>query len=129
PLGATVNMNGTALFEAVAVIFLCQLYGIDLTFGEVLIVVMTAALAAIGAAGIPAAGLVTMVIVIGAVNKALVARGQPTLPESAIGVIIGVDRILDMCRTTLNVWGDMVGAKIMTRLAPDDVEEREKALS
>jgi Na+/H+-dicarboxylate symporter len=75
--------------------------------------------AAIAAAGIPAAGLVTMVIVINAVNLTLEGRGMPQLPDSAIGIIAGVDRILDMCRTTVNVWGDMVGAKIMTRLAPD----------
>lgn len=119
PLGATVNMNGTALFEAVAVVFLCQLYGINLEFTELVIIVITATLAAIGAAGIPAAGLVTMVIVINAVNLSLDARGLPTLPEAAIGVIIGVDRILDMCRTMVNVWGDMVGARIITQLAPD----------
>lgn len=128
PLGATVNMNGTALFEAIAVIFLCQLYGIDLSFEQVVIIVITATLAAIGAAGIPAAGLVTMVIVINAVNQSLSGKGMPTLPEGAIGVIIGVDRILDMCRTTINVWGDMVGAKIISRLAPDDAEDKEKAM-
>jgi Na+/H+-dicarboxylate symporter len=119
PLGTTVNMDGTSLFEAVAVIFLCQLYGIDLSFGEVLVVVITAVLAAIGAAGIPAAGLVTMVIVINAVNVSLAGRGMPTLPPSAIGIIVGVDRILDMCRTTINVFGDMVGSRIITRLTPD----------
>jgi Na+/H+-dicarboxylate symporter len=117
PLGATVNMDGTALYEAVAVVFLFQLYGIDLSFAELLIVVITATLAAVGAAGIPSAGLVTMVIVIAAVNKSL--AGSAELPMAAIGVIIGVDRILDMCRTTVNVWGDSVGAKIITKLAPD----------
>lgn len=119
PLGTTVNMDGTSLFEAVAVIFLCQLYGIQLGFSDVLVVVITAVLAAIGAAGIPAAGLVTMVIVINAVNVSLAGRGMPTLPESAIGIIVGVDRILDMCRTTINVFGDMVGSRIITRLVPD----------
>ena len=120
PLGATVNMDGTALFEAVGVIFLCQLYGIELQFIEVLVVVITATLAAIGAAGIPSAGLVTMVIVITAVNITLAGNGKPTLPESAIGVIVGIDRILDMCRTAVNVWDDMVAAKIISKLAPDD---------
>ncbi len=129
PLGATVNMDGTALYEAVAVVFLFQLYGIDLSMSELIIVVITATLAAVGAAGIPSAGLVTMVIVITAVNTSLAGRGVPALPESAIGVIIGVDRILDMCRTTINVWGDAVGAKIITRIAPDDDDEREKALA
>ena len=113
-------MDGTAIYEAVAVIFLFQLYGIDLTMTEVLIVMITATFAAIGAAGIPSAGVVTMVIVIAAVNTSLVGRDVPVLPISAIGVIIGVDRIVDMCRTMVNVWGDAVGAKIMTRLAPDD---------
>ncbi len=98
--------------------FLFQLYGIELGFAELLVVVITATLAAVGAAGIPSAGLIMMVIVIRAVNTSL---GDPTkeLPLEAIGVIIGVDRIIDMCRTTVNVWGDAVGAKIMTRLAPD----------
>jgi Na+/H+-dicarboxylate symporter len=117
PLGSTINMDGTALYEAVAVLFLFQLYGIDLGFGQILLVVITATLAAIGAAGIPSAGLVTMVIVITAVNASL--GGAATLPIAAIGVILGVDRILDMCRTTVNVWGDAVGARIMTRIAPD----------
>ena len=118
PLGSTINMDGTALYEAVAVVFLFQLYGIELGFAELLVVVVTATLAAIGAAGIPSAGLVTMVIVISAVNQSL---GNPdkVLPLEAIGVIVGVDRMLDMCRTMVNVWGDAVGAKLMTRLAPD----------
>jgi Na+/H+-dicarboxylate symporter len=133
PLGATVNMDGTALYEAVAVVFLFQLWGIDLTFSELLIVVITATLAAIGAAGIPSAGTVTMIIVISAVNKGLQGQGASEaqlLPVAAIGVIIGVDRIVDMCRTTVNVWGDAVGAKIISKLAPDtDDEELEPALA
>ncbi len=128
PLGATVNMDGTALYEAVAVVFLFQLYGIDLTLAQLLVVVVTATLAAVGAAGIPSAGIVIMVIVINAVNTSLGGTGKE-LPLEAIGVIIGVDRIVDMCRTTVNVWGDAVGAKIMSRLAPDTEEEREAALS
>ncbi|MEE2681414.1 MAG: dicarboxylate/amino acid:cation symporter [Planctomycetota bacterium] len=119
PLGATVNMDGTALYEAVAVVFLFQLYGIQLEFAELIIVVITATLAAVGAAGIPSAGLITMVIVIGAVNTSLAGRGIEALPLSAVGVIYGVDRLLDMCRTVVNVWGDATGAKIITRLAPD----------
>ena len=119
PLGATINMDGTALYEAVAVVFLFQLFGIELEFGQLLIVVITATLAAIGAAGIPSAGLVTMVIVISAVNMNLTGSPNGPLPIAAIGIIIGVDRILDMCRTAVNVWGDAVGAKIITRIAPD----------
>jgi Na+/H+-dicarboxylate symporter len=118
PLGSTINMDGTALYEAVAVVFLFQLFGIDLSLTQLFVVVITATLAAVGAAGIPSAGLVTMVIVIAAVNASLPAD-VPNLPIWSIGIILGVDRILDMCRTTVNVWGDAVGARIMTRLAPD----------
>ena len=120
PLGATINMDGTALYEAVAVVFLFQLFGIELEFSQLVVVVITATLAAIGAAGIPSAGLVTMVIVISAVNMNLSGSENGPLPIAAIGIIIGVDRILDMCRTAVNVWGDAVGARIITRLAPDD---------
>jgi len=128
PLGATVNMNGTALYEAVAVVFLFQMFSAEdprfaLTIGQQLVVLVTATLAAIGAAGIPSAGLVTMAIVIGAVNSSLSAmhgEGAPQLPLWTIGIIIGVDRILDMCRTIVNVTGDAIGARIITRLAPDE---------
>jgi Na+/H+-dicarboxylate symporter len=119
PLGGAINSNGTALYESVAVLFLFQLYGVSLSIGEIALVVVAATLAAAGTAGIPAAGLVTMVIVISAANVALVGRGVEPLPMSAVAVIIGVDRILDMCRTVLNVWGDCVAAKIATRVAPD----------
>ncbi|MFM9145282.1 MAG: dicarboxylate/amino acid:cation symporter [Phycisphaerales bacterium] len=116
PLGSTLNMDGTALYEAVAVVFLFQLYGVQLSLGELAVVVATATLAAVGAAGIPSAGLVTMVIVITAVNASL---GSEKVPVGAMGIVIGVDRLLDMCRTTVNVWGDMGAARVMTRLAPD----------
>ncbi len=119
PLGSTINMDGTALYEAVAVVFLFQAFGFHLSFAQLAIVVITATLAAIGAAGIPSAGLVTMVLVIQAVNTSLAGTGVEALPVFAIGFILGVDRILDMCRTTVNVWGDAVGAKIITRIAPD----------
>lgn len=119
PLGATINMDGTALYEGVAVIFLFQAFGIELSMTQLAIVAITATLAAVGAAGIPSAGLVTMVIVVEAVNGSL-GEGVPTLPLAAVGIILGVDRILDMCRTTVNVWGDSVGAKIITPLVPDE---------
>ena len=105
PLGATINMNGTALYECVAVIFIAQAYGIDLTFTQQLIVVFTALLAAIGAAGIPMAGLVMMVVVLKAVG----------LPLEGIGLILAVDRILDMFRTTINVYGDTCAAVIIAK--------------
>ncbi len=124
PLGATINMDGTALYEAVAVVFLFQLFGIELELSQLIVVVVTATLAAIGAAGIPSAGLVTMVIVISAVNMNLTGQESSPLPIAAIGIIIGVDRILDMCRTAVNVWGDAVGARLITNLAPDETIER-----
>jgi Na+/H+-dicarboxylate symporter len=85
---------------------------------ELGIIVITATLAAVGAAGIPSAGLVTMVIVVEAVNHSLGSDKQ--LPIAAIGVILGIDRLLDMCRTVVNVWGDAVGAKLISRYAPDE---------
>jgi Na+/H+-dicarboxylate symporter len=105
PLGATINMNGTALYECVAVIFIAQAYGIDLTFGQQMIIIFTALLAAIGAAGIPMAGLVMMAVVLKAVG----------LPLEGIGLILAVDRILDMFRTTINVYGDTCGAVIIAK--------------
>ncbi len=105
PLGATINMNGTALYECVAVMFVAQAYGIDLSFGQQLIVIFTALLAAIGSAGIPMAGLVMMAVVLRAVG----------LPLEGIGLILAVDRILDMFRTTINVYGDSCCAVIIAR--------------
>ena len=105
PLGATVNMNGTALYECVAVIFIAQAYGIDLTIGQQVIVIFTALLAAIGSAGIPMAGLVMMTVVLNAVG----------LPLEGIGLILAVDRILDMFRTTVNVYGDTCCAVIIAK--------------
>lgn len=106
PLGATINMDGTALYEAVAVLFIAQAMGLDLTFGQQLLVLVTATMAAIGAAGIPEAGLVTMVIVLEAVG----------LPLEGIGLILAIDWFLDRCRTTVNVFGDAVGAAVVGRL-------------
>lgn len=105
PLGATINMNGTALYECVAVIFIAQAYGIDLSLTQQLIVVFTALLAAIGSAGIPMAGLVMMTVVLNAVG----------LPLEGIGLVLAVDRILDMFRTTVNVYGDTCAAVIIAR--------------
>ena len=106
PLGATVNMDGTALYEAVTAMFVAQAYGIDLSIGQQLIIMLTATLASIGAAAIPGAGLVTLVIVLKAVN----------LPLEGIGMILAVERILDMLRTAVNVWGDACGAAVVARL-------------
>ncbi|PQO27094.1 cation:dicarboxylate symporter family transporter [Blastopirellula marina] len=103
PLGATINMDGTALYEAVAVIFIAQTLGIDLDMADLVIVFLTASLAAVGAAGIPEAGLVTMVIVLQAVG----------LPMTGIGTILAIDWFLDRLRTTVNVYGDACGAGII----------------
>lgn len=106
PLGATINMNGTALYEAVAAVFIAQSYGIELTLAHTIIIILTATLAAVGAAGIPEAGLVTMVIVLKAVD----------LPIEGISLILVIDWFLDRCRTTVNVWSDAVGAAVIDTL-------------
>ncbi|MFQ5659138.1 MAG: dicarboxylate/amino acid:cation symporter [Gammaproteobacteria bacterium] len=108
PLGATVNMDGTALYEAVAVMFIAQAYGFDMGFTQQVIIFITATLAAIGAAGIPQAGLVTMIIVLSAVG----------LPLQGIGLLLAVDWFLDRIRTTVNVWGDSVGAAVIESVLP-----------
>lgn len=105
PLGATINMDGTALYECVAAMFIAQAYGIELSVVSQIIVVLTALLASIGAAGIPMAGLVMITIVLTAVG----------LPLEGVGLILAVDRILDMFRTTVNVWSDTCGAVIIAK--------------
>jgi proton glutamate symport protein len=106
PLGATVNMDGTALYESIAVMYIANLAGVDLSFGEQILIFITATLASVGAAGVPGAGLVMMTIVLGAVG----------LPVEYIGIIIVIDRFLDMVRTAINVWGDLLGAKVIDRI-------------
>ena len=105
PLGATINMDGTALYEAVAVVFLAEAYGIDLSLVQYLIIFLTATLAAIGAAGIPEAGLVTMVLVLQSVG----------VPQEGVGLILAVDWFLDRCRTAVNVLGDTIGTAIVDK--------------
>ncbi len=106
PLGATINMDGTALYEAVGAVFIAQVYGIELGVGQMVVIFLTATLAAIGAAGIPEAGLVTMVIVLRAVN----------IPIEGISLILVIDWFLDRCRTTINVWGDSIVAGVIDTL-------------
>ena len=110
PLGATVNMDGTALYECVAALFIAQAYGVELGLGSQAIVVLTALLASIGAAGIPAAGLVMMSIILDAVG----------LPLEGIALILAVDPVLDMCRTTVNVFSDSCGAVVVARSEGED---------
>ncbi|MFQ5609489.1 MAG: dicarboxylate/amino acid:cation symporter [Woeseiaceae bacterium] len=106
PLGATVNMNGTALYECAAAMFIAQAYGLELTFAVQFIIVITALLTSIGVAGVPSASLVAIAIILKAVG----------LPMEAIGVLFVFDRVLDMCRTSINVWGDCSCATIVARL-------------
>jgi len=106
PLGATINMDGTALYESVAAVFIAHVYGIDLTIYQQVLIFITATLASIGAAAIPSAGLITMTLVFSTVG----------LPLEGIAIIIAVDRFLDMFRTATNVWGDLIGAKVITNL-------------
>jgi len=105
PLGATINMDGTALYECVAAIFIAQAYGIELSFATQFTIVMVALLTSIGVAGIPAASLVAISIILATIG----------LPVEAIGLILAVDRILDMCRTTVNVFSDSCGAVVIAR--------------
>lgn len=105
PIGATVNMCGTALYECVSVLFIAQAYGIELSFVQQLIVVLTALLASIGAAGIPMAGLVVITIILSVLG----------LPLEGIGLILAVERILDMFRTSVNIWSDTCGAVAIAR--------------
>ncbi len=105
PLGATINMDGTALYELVAAMFIAQAYGIEMTITQQIIAVFTALLASIGAAGIPMAGLVMITIVLTAIG----------LPLEGVGLILAVDRILDMFRTAVNVWSDSCAAAVIAK--------------
>ncbi len=106
PLGATVNMNGTALYECAAAMFIAQAYGLDLSLGIQFTIVVVALLTSIGVAGVPSASLVAIAIILGAVG----------LPVEAIGVLLVFDRVLDMCRTSVNIWGDAVCATIIAKM-------------
>ncbi len=108
PLGATINMDGTALYQAVAVMFIAQIYGFDMGVGEQLTVVLTATLASVGAAGVPSAGIITLIIVLQSV-------GLGDQVQAGIALILGVDRILDMLRTAVNVTGDLTASAVIAR--------------
>lgn len=110
PLGATMNMDGTALYEAVAALFIANLVGIELSLLQQMVVFVTAMLAAIGAPGIPSAGMVTMAMVLQSVG----------LPVEAIAILLPIDRILDTVRTTVNVEGDLVGSLVVQKWIRQD---------
>ncbi|MEX3714881.1 dicarboxylate/amino acid:cation symporter [Cytobacillus horneckiae] len=112
PLGATINMDGTAIMQGVATIFIAQVYGIDLSFGQLLTVVLTAVLASIGTAGVPGVGLIMLAMVLQSVN----------LPVEGIALILGIDRLLDMARTAVNITGDAACAVWVT-----EAERKRKA--
>ena len=112
PMGATVNMDGTALYEAAAALFVANLIGVELTLVQQLVVFMTAMIASAGAPGIPSAGMVTMVMVLQAVG----------LPAEAIAILLPIDRLLDTVRTAVNVEGDIIGSLIVQKLADDGAE-------
>ena len=118
PIGTTVNTDGSALYEGAVVMFIAQCYGIDLSFGAQFLIVSTALLTAIGVAGIPSASLVAIAVILGAVG----------LPLEGIGLVLAVDRVLDMCRTSVNVFGDSCCAVTVARLEGEDGVLGEPAL-
>ena len=124
PLGATINMDGTALYQAVAVMFVAQIYAVPMTLGDQLTIVLTATLASIGAAGVPSAGIITLVLVLQSV-------GLGAQTQAGIALILGIDRILDMISTAVNVTGDLTVASAIARsegetLVPRPVDHRIK---
>lgn len=113
PLGTTINMGGTAMYQAVATVFLSQIYGIDLSFAQLGLVVVMATLSSVGAPGAPGVGIAVLAVILNNVG----------IPAEGILLIIGLDRFLDMCRTVINVTGDLVAAIVMDRLMPNDDSE------
>jgi len=113
PIGATINMDGTALYEAIAAIFIAQVRGKSMSIGEVAAISITATAASIGAAGIPQAGLVTMVMVLDTVG----------LPAEDVTIILAVDWLLDRFRTAINVLGDSIGAGLVYHLSKKELED------
>lgn len=105
PIGATINMDGTSLYQAVAAVFIAQAFGMDLDFSAQLMIIVTATLASIGSAAVPGAGMVMLIIVL----------GQAGIPEAGLALIFAVDRILDMCRTTVNVTGDAAVSMLVAK--------------
>jgi Na+/H+-dicarboxylate symporter len=105
PLGATINMDGTALYQGISALFVAQAYGVDLTFANYMTIVLTSTLASIGTAGVPGAGLIMLSLVLSSVG----------LPLEGVAIVAGIDRILDMARTTLNVTGDAMVSLLVAK--------------
>lgn len=116
PLGATINMNGTALYQAVATVFIAQVYGVDLSMASLALVVAMAVGASIGSPATPGVGIVILSMVLNTVG----------IPPSGVALIMGVDRILDMCRTSINVTGDLVTCRLMERWVGGDGSAEER---
>jgi dicarboxylate/amino acid:cation (Na+ or H+) symporter, DAACS family len=112
PLGATMNMNGTALFEGITVLFLAQVFGVHLAIAQQLLIILLSVIAAIGTAGVPGGSIPLLMMVLGMVH----------VPVEGIAIVLGADRILDMCRTVVNVSGDMVTAAVVERFEPRKIE-------
>lgn len=112
PLGATINMDGTALYQAVAAIFIAQVFGIDLTITQQLTIILTATLASVGAAGVPGAGMITLALVLTTLG----------IPETGLALIFGLDRLIDMCRTTINIIGDLTLTAVMAKSEGETVQ-------
>lgn len=118
PLGATINMDGTAIYQGVCALFVAQVYGIDLSFSQMLVIVLTGTLASIGTAGVPGAGLIMLTLTLQSVN----------LPLEGIALIAGVDRVLDMARTTVNITGDAV-ATVYIQNSEDQLINKDSSIS
>jgi Na+/H+-dicarboxylate symporter len=116
PLGATINMDGTSLYQSVAAVFIAQAMGIELTVGNQIMIVLTATLASIGSAGVPGAGMVMLVIVLEAIG----------IPAAGLALIIAPDRLLDMCRTVVNVSGDATVAMTIASSEGEKVGENNR---
>ena len=118
PVGATINMDGTSLYQAVAAVFIAQAFGMDLSLGTQLGIIITATLASIGAVAVPSAGMVMLVIVL----------GQAGIPEAGLALIFAIDRPLDMCRTVVNITGDasvsMIVAKSLGKIKQQPLEKK-----
>lgn len=119
PLGNTINMDGTAIMQGVATIFIAQVYGIDLTMGNYITIILTATLASIGTAGVPGVGVIMLGMVLTEIG----------LPLEGIGLVMGIDRVVDMFRTTINVTGDAVCTLVIARTENDIIESSEIIIS